>query len=611
MEYFEPNTKDFTSNGKELRFTKALLTMNLNGIWQLEVECLDNIEPNSIFRAETPFGKQLFRVPEKAIEIMPRKHGTRCTALPIFLDAKDEVFLFDSRAVNVNGQGALDTIFANSDKYTGVSNISKKSTAYWVRKNGIEALMSSDENSFVNRWGGEIYYDNYIIHVMDHVGNDNGMRVEAGFNLTGLKQTIDTSELCTVIVPVAYNGYTLPNNQMVESPRVNLYPKKYIKAVNFDNVRLKADLSDGEDTTGLIICETMNDVHNALISECKKQWGIVDVPKITYDANIVDLAKYDKYKDFKELVKSGLGDTIAVRNNQYDIEQKARVITLVFNCLTGETEKLTIGDYRRDFYQTTSSMQRVVGSCLNTATNTVIAEKVQGVLNGLNTQMKVQQNSAQKTDCRAILFEDSDPNSEMFGALSLGTQGIQISHEKDASGHWKWGTAINYQTIVADMIVAGVLTDKTGNFYLNLDTGKLVMNDGTFKGTIDTVKDVNVGRNINLSYDKNGYGFSKIGLGSGLPTLNFGYSSSNNYRSVSFHLNENDQGKNLISINNAGGKLNFLLTFGNTKISWTDGSNPHIITTVNGKKYDGYGFTGKIEIKKNIKSIAGLVTGGE
>lgn len=84
-----------------------------------------------------------------------------------------------------------------------------------------------------------------------------------------------------------------------------------------------------------------------------------------------------------------------------------------------------------------------------------------------------------------MLFEDLDPQSPTFGALSIGTVGIQIAHERTADGlDWQWGTAIDFQSIVADYIITGILTDRSGNFYLNLDTGELHMKDGTFIGTI-------------------------------------------------------------------------------------------------------------------------------
>ena len=103
---------------------------------------------------------------------------------------------------------------------------------------------------------------------------------------------------------------------------------------------------------------------------------------------------------------------------------------------------------------------------------------------------------------RAILFEDLDTSSPTFGALCIGTQGIQISKKRNETNtDWVWGTAINFQSINADYMITGILTDKNGKFYLNLDTGEFKMKDGTFVGNI-TGGSINI--NDVFKVDKNG-----------------------------------------------------------------------------------------------------------
>lgn len=61
------------------------------------------------------------------------------------------------------------------------SDIDTINTAYYVMKNLIECIASDDENSFLNRWGGEIRFDDYDIYINERLGDDNGARVEFGF----------------------------------------------------------------------------------------------------------------------------------------------------------------------------------------------------------------------------------------------------------------------------------------------------------------------------------------------------------------------------------------------------------------------------------------------
>lgn len=88
---------------------------------------------------------------------------------------------------------------AQNKKYSGKSNIKIISTAYYQTKNLIEAICGEEENSFLNRWGGEVLFDNYTITVNDRVGINHGVQVLYGKNIAenGLQEEIDTSEVIT------------------------------------------------------------------------------------------------------------------------------------------------------------------------------------------------------------------------------------------------------------------------------------------------------------------------------------------------------------------------------------------------------------------------------
>ena len=64
-----------------------------------------------------------------------------------------------------------------------------------------------------------------------------------------------------------------------------------------------------------------------------------------------------------------------------------------------------------------------------------------------------------------------------------------------------WGTAIDFQSINADYVITGILTDRQGNFYLDMNTGDLRMKNGTFVGNI-TGGTISIGNNF--SVDSNG-----------------------------------------------------------------------------------------------------------
>ena len=389
----------------------------------------------------------------------------------------------------------------NGTKYTGHSDIDTINTAYYVMKNLIECIASDDENSFLNRWGGEIRFDDYDIYINERLGADNGARVEFGFNLSSIQESIDMTNVVTKIIPVAYNGYTLPNQETVNSPNnLNKYPIYYIRQIQYDDIKLAEDAMEDDEENGITVCDTLKELYQALRTRAAKEFDNgIDLPSITYQVDMVDLEKTLEYAEFKDLVTVNLGDTVHVRHRRLDIETEARIIALTYDCIKQKRTSLTIGDFVSNYFDKNSDITSSASQVINTSNNTLLANKIEGVINLLNTSLRAQKDIAQKQDVRAILFEDLDPSSPTFGALCIGTQGIQISKERNPENtDWVWGTAINFESIIADYIITGILSDKQGNFYLNMETGELVMNDGTFKGTVNTVKDIRVGNNITI-----------------------------------------------------------------------------------------------------------------
>ena len=128
------------------------------------------IKSGAVIKADTNIGKgQLFRIYEHE----KTDSGVTAVAYPIFFDAARETFLLDSRPTNKTGQQALDILFSGT-RYSGSSDILIASTAYWKKKNCIEAMNSDDDNSFLSRWGGEPIYNNYHVTVNNRAGGDYG-----------------------------------------------------------------------------------------------------------------------------------------------------------------------------------------------------------------------------------------------------------------------------------------------------------------------------------------------------------------------------------------------------------------------------------------------------
>lgn len=519
IQLYKKGNTNYDKNGDVgLTPTKCLLDSTLNGDWLGSLEHpLDEdgkwklIQDDAVIKAPASDGtEQLYRIVNYDVD---DNKGVTCDMEHIFYDSMDDCWIDDKRPTNTNGQGALNSIITNP-KYSGSSNIVRISTAYYVDKNLMEALNGSDENSFISRWGGEIYFDNFHVSVNNRVGADRNVEIRYGKNINGMHISTDMRDIVTRIKPKAYNGHTMTDNGVVDSPNINKYRIVHKKAMEFSNIKMREDAQEDDEANGIIVCDTQEQLDAALQKASQEQFELgIDAPAISGEINVFLLQNAKEYEDIKELEKVSLGDTVHCRNKRIDVVSETRVVRLVWDAILKKVNSVEIGELSYNYFDDVDSVKTAVEKVINVETHTVIAEKVQGVISAANAMLMAQKDRANKTEVKAILMQDTDPDSPSFGALCLGTQGLMLAMERTEDGkEWNWGTAIDYRSIHAEYIIAGILSDLNGTFYLNMETGELVMNDGVFKGILNTYKDVGIGNWLYLGTQSTDGNFSVSGI---------------------------------------------------------------------------------------------------
>ena len=98
--------------------------------------------------------------------------------------------------------------------------------------------------------------------------------------------------------------------------------------------------------------------------------------------------------------------------------------------------------------------------------------------------------------------------------MCLGTQGFQIADSRTADGrNWDWTTAFTAKGGYANTLIAGLLSDKTGRSYWNLDTGELQLTgEFTQRAEDGTLSVAITGNHIEFySWEDNGDHVGSIG----------------------------------------------------------------------------------------------------
>ncbi len=464
IQIYKAGNENFEQNGHMVLMPeRADVSVKLNQEWELQLSHpIDPegrwkyIEDEAVIKLPSFNGEQLFRIKDK----VKTEHGIEAIAEPIFMDARDDCFLTDIRPTEKTGQQALNLMTAPNKKYSARSDITRKTTAYYQYKNLIEAINGDDDNSFINRWGGEVLFDNYTVVVNNRVGGDYGVQVLYGKNIRkdGIEEEVDFREVITRIYPKAFNGHSMSGKGYVDSPLVNNYATVKARTMAFEDIKLYEDAQEGDEENGITVCKTQAELDKALEQKCKDQFDTgIDKPAVTISVDMVLLQNTVEYREYKNLETVSIGDTVHCRHSKLGITTDARVIELTYDAIRKKVTAVVIGDFSYDYFNNVSSTVNRSEIAIR-PDGTVIGQQIQGIINMALSQLKLQNTVAKRVNILAILFEDLDPESDLFGAMGIGTQGFAIANERTEDGRdWKWKTFGTANGFWADLIVAGTM----------------------------------------------------------------------------------------------------------------------------------------------------------
>ena len=457
IEVYVKGNEDYGSNGDmTLTPTTCEVELTVEGVAELTLEHpIDDLGrweylvTDNVIAAPTPYSKkQLFRIYDYT------KTETEVTAYArhIFYDSAGEM-LVDVRPTNKTGQEALDTILSGT-KYKAKTNIKTRSTAYYIRKNIMEAIGGDDENSFINRWGGERMYDNFTVIINDRLGGDYGACAEFGRNMTGIEADISIDDVVTRIIPVSYNGHTLEGEEpWIDSPLIGSYANPRAAVIKFEDVKLLEDCQEGEEGFS-----TLELLREELKRRCTKEYeNGLDKPKVNYKVDLVEVANTEDYKDYKKLTTIGIGDDVLTKDRKLKINVTARCIRLVYDCIEEENAEVELGNFIENYFDKTTSAADIIQK-VTREDGTLKAEEVYGKIDAVKAQLKAQRDISQPSEVRAVIFEDLVEGSPTYGAMSIGTMGFCIASERTADGKdWDWKTFGTGSGFYADYICVGQL----------------------------------------------------------------------------------------------------------------------------------------------------------
>lgn len=349
IELYPRDQNDFSHHGYALDdISNDIVTWQLNAKFTLTFdypmfsEHAGDLVAENIVRVPVPGGKAAFRI----AQVIKSMGHLSITAYHVFWDLNDD-FIADTNIVDKDGQGALDQIMRAANYPTGfkvLSTIGNVTNARLVRMSIIKALLGTDDNSFLNRWGGEFDWQDFSFSVNPRLGKDRGVHFEYAHNLTGYEATKDSSGIITRLLPEGYNGLLLPE-LYVDSPKLGNYRKPKIGTKTYQDIKAIDETQATGDQKGAV---PVQEAYELLRAAAKKEFSEshIDEAKWTYKLNVALLENTEEYKDLSITTTVLPGDTVTITHKLDGIDVRAR--------LTGYTWQPSNHSYLTQTYDSAS-----------------------------------------------------------------------------------------------------------------------------------------------------------------------------------------------------------------------------------------------------------------
>lgn len=424
IKIFNANDKDFSSAGniiiKPLK-CREYKKKSLNG-WYIEVELpiayKEYIKKDKlcVIKTKSKLNPQAFRIASETITYTSTKISF--TANHVMFDSKD-YFLVDVRPIKLNGINTLNYINERADEsspFNFFSNIENINTAYFIRKNMLEAWKIIEE-----RWSGVFDADNWDISFVSKVGHDNGLSIIYGKDLQGIEVYEDWSNVVTKLYPVGYDGLMLPEVFL----KANIeYDKPYTKTIDFETT------IDTEEQTKEKLIEELRENAQKYLDENK-------YPKISYNVK----------SDIKQELE--IGDIIHVIHPIADI--LTEVLEYEYDVILQKVRSVIFGNYSRDVKAKFDNVKNTI-----TQINQVLS-KQQSVINKQTNMINtLNKNGYVYIDENEIMILDKLPKTNAKNVWRFGLAGIGFS-SNGIEGPFEIAMTMDGQ-INANFITTGVMS---------------------------------------------------------------------------------------------------------------------------------------------------------
>lgn len=327
----------------------------------------------------------------------------------------------------------------------------------------IWSLLGGTDGSVLDVYRGEWEFNDYSCYLWNQRGQNRGVTIRYGKNMTGYEQDLDASGIYTGVYP-----YYSMNGTVV------VLPEKIIEVSGtFDFVRiLSLDLTERFESAPTVA--QLRAAANSYINSNE-----LGTPNISWRVEFVQLELAAEYEDKAFLEKIVLGDSVTVEFEKYNTKATARVVAVEFNVLLGRYETITLGKVKANMATTIVAQQKEIAEKPTVTMTEAIARSLSdSILNALGGCVRLLDTNNDGMADELYIADNVDP-AEAVKVWRWNYQGWAASTQ-GYNGPFTMGATLE-DGLLADFVtaahlVAGTIASADGtSFYLNLDENILRM----------------------------------------------------------------------------------------------------------------------------------------
>lgn len=329
----------------------------------------------------------------------------------------------------------------------------------------LRSLLGGREGSVLDIYGGGEYkFDRYTVRLYSQRGENRGVSIRYGKNLTDLTQDENIAGVYTGVYPYWVD---------MDGNLVQLPEKTLSAPGTYDFTRIMTlDLSSEFETA-----PTEAQIRSR--AEAYMKANNIGVPKISLSVSFVPLEQTEEYKDLALLERVELCDAVNVEFPSLGVSATAKCIRTVYDVLLDRYQSVELGDARTNIATTIAEQQQKLEQAPTiTAMKQAVDSATAQITGGKGGYVVLHSSTGAKQPDEILIMDTPDIatatkvwrwNKAGLGYSGTGYNGpYGLAMTQDGAIVADFITA---GTLSANIIKAGTISSKNNNVQINLDSG--------------------------------------------------------------------------------------------------------------------------------------------